>query len=109
MLSDIEIAQQATLRPVTEVAEDLGVPPDAVVPYGRTKAKIALPWRASPEMTGRDEGRLVLVTAVSPTPAGEGKTTTSVGLADGLAMLGVRLDPLKPHQRARRILGHVPD
>ena len=90
MLSDIEIAQQATLRPATEIAADLGIPADAVVPYGHTKAKISLPWLRTPEVEDRPQGRLVLVTAVSPTPAGEGKTTTSVGLADGLSRLGQR-------------------
>lgn len=90
MLSDIEIAQQATIRPIAQIADALGVPPDAVVPYGRTKAKLALPWLGTDEVEQRTPGHLVLVTAVSPTPAGEGKTTTSVGLADGLARLGQR-------------------
>jgi formate--tetrahydrofolate ligase len=88
MLTDIEIAEAAELRPIAEVAHDLGVPDDALVPYGRTKAKLDLGFVAGLE--DRPEGRLVLVTAMSPTPAGEGKTTTSVGLADGLAHLGVR-------------------
>lgn len=90
MLSDIEIAQQATMRPITEIADALGVPPEAVVPYGHTKAKLALSWLGTDEVEQRTSGHLVLVTAVSPTPAGEGKTTTSVGLADGLARLGQR-------------------
>jgi formate--tetrahydrofolate ligase len=89
MHSDIEIAQAARLRPIVELARDrLGLPEDALVPYGRFKAKIALDHLAS--LAGRPDGRLVLVTAVSPTPAGEGKTTTVVGLGDALNRIGRR-------------------
>jgi formate--tetrahydrofolate ligase len=84
--SDIEIAQQATLLPIAEVAASLGIPQEAIEPYGRTKAKVHLDWIAGqPE---RASARLVLVTAMSPTPAGEGKTTTTVGLGDGLVSIG---------------------
>ncbi len=84
---DIEIAEAANLRPIADLArERLGIPAEALVPYGHTKAKISLDYIRS--LSGRTEGRLVLVTAISPTPAGEGKTTTSVGLADALAALG---------------------
>jgi len=84
MKSDIEIAQEAVLRPITEIAAGLGLDDDHVIPYGRYKAKID---HRLAESGGR-QGRLILVTAISPTPAGEGKTTTSVGLADALCALG---------------------
>ena len=85
-LTDIEIAQQAKLRPVNEIAASLGIPEEAVENYGRYKAKLDL--RALKELP--EKGKLILVTAITPTPAGEGKTTTSVGLADGLRKLGKR-------------------
>ncbi len=81
MLTDIEIAQQGKLLPISEIARRLAIPTDALVPYGRTKGKISLDWIAGLE--GRPDGKLILVTAISPTPAGEGKTTTTVGLGDG--------------------------
>lgn len=84
---DIEIAEAAELTPIVELArEKLGIDPEHLVPYGHTKAKVSLGFVNS--LADRPEGRLVLVTAISPTPAGEGKTTTSVGLADALASLG---------------------
>ena len=84
MKSDIEIAQEATLRPIAEIAAGLGLDDADVIPYGRYKAKIN---HRLAEQGGR-QGKLILVTAISPTPAGEGKTTTSVGLADALCALG---------------------
>src|SRR5262245_61908060 len=78
----------ATLRPISQVAEELGLAYDDVVPYGRAKAKIEL---AALERPKRGKGRLVLVSAINPTPAGEGKTTVSVGLAMGLRKLGRRV------------------
>ena len=86
MLSDIQIAQSAQMLPIAEVAAKLGVPQDQVIPYGRYKAKLShkLAKGEGPE------GKLILVTAISPTPAGEGKTTTSVGLADAMCALGKR-------------------
>ncbi|MCU0625286.1 MAG: formate--tetrahydrofolate ligase [Gemmatimonadaceae bacterium] len=83
MRSDLEIAQAATLRPIADVAADLGVPSDGVDPYGRTIAKLPLDYA-----TQQARGKLVLVTAIHPTAAGEGKTTTSVGLAQALRRLG---------------------
>ncbi len=84
--SDIEIAQAATLEPIQAIGLKLGIPADVLIPYGRDKAKIADDFiRANGH--ARD-GKLVLVTAVSPTPAGEGKTTTTVGLGDGLNRIG---------------------
>jgi formate--tetrahydrofolate ligase len=86
MATDIEIARQATMKPIGEIAARLGIPDDALEPYGRTKAKIAMDWIR--QQSGREDGKLILVTAINPTPAGEGKTTTSVGLTDGLNRIG---------------------
>jgi len=86
MASDIEIARAATLKPVTEIAAGLDIPDDAIEPYGRTKAKLTGDFIAG--LKQRPRGKLVLVTAISPTPAGEGKTTTTVGLGDGLSRIG---------------------
>lgn len=86
MSTDLEIARSVALRPIADIAAAAGIPEDAVEPYGRHKAKLALDW-IDP---ARTPGRLVLVTAINPTPAGEGKTTTSVGLADALARTGRR-------------------
>jgi formate--tetrahydrofolate ligase len=88
MLSDIEIAQSATLFPIADTAAKLDIPPDALIPYGAHKAKIAAPFLRS--LQSRDDGALILVTAVSPTPAGEGKTTTTIGLGDALNRIGKR-------------------
>jgi formate--tetrahydrofolate ligase len=85
-VSDIEIAQAATMDPISRIAESLGIPDEFVEPYGHFKAKIALDFLA--ELPERPDAKLVLVTAISPTPAGEGKTTTSVGLGDGLSHIG---------------------
>jgi formate--tetrahydrofolate ligase len=84
--SDIGIAQSATLKPIGEIAARLGIPPDSIENYGRYKAKIALDYIDS--LNGRPDGKLILVTALSPTPAGEGKTTTTVGLGDALNKIG---------------------
>ena len=85
--SNIEIAQAATMRPIGEIAgEKLGIPADAVEPYGKYKAKIALDYVRS--LPDRPNAKLILVTAITPTPAGEGKTTTSVGLTDALNLIG---------------------
>ncbi|WP_430911438.1 formate--tetrahydrofolate ligase [Methylobacterium sp. sgz302541] len=86
MPSDIEIARAATLKPIAHVAEKLGVPDDALHNYGKHIAKIDHGYIASLE--GRPDGKLILVTAISPTPAGEGKTTTTVGLGDALNRIG---------------------
>jgi formate--tetrahydrofolate ligase len=85
--SDIEISQAANMRPIIEIAEErLGIPPEHVLPYGHYKAKISLDYIAS--LKDRPDGKLILVTAITPTPAGEGKTTTTVGLGDALNLLG---------------------
>ena len=87
MPSDIEIAQKATLRRVVELAKDrLGIPEDALEPYGHYKAKVSLDYLDS--LKDKPNGKLILVTAISPTPAGEGKTTTTVGLGDALNRIG---------------------
>jgi len=86
MPTDIEIAQRATLQRIGAIAARAGIPDDAVEPYGHYKAKISLDWLA--QQPARPGARLVLVTAISPTPAGEGKTTATVGLGDALNRLG---------------------
>ncbi len=88
MLTDIAIAQRAKLLPIAEIASRLAIADDALEPYGRTKAKVSLDWLGS--LAGRPNGKLILVSAISPTPAGEGKTTTTVGLGDGLNRIGKR-------------------
>lgn len=85
MLSDIEIAQAAEIRPITEIAEKAGVPEKYLEPYGSYKAKVDYNYLRESEHT---PGKLVLVTAINPTPAGEGKTTTTVGLADAMNRIG---------------------
>jgi formate--tetrahydrofolate ligase len=84
--SDIEIAQRAVLRPITEIARNLGIPAEALDAHGRFKAKISLEYLSG--LGSRPNGKLILVTAMSPTPAGEGKTTTTVGLGDALNRIG---------------------
>jgi len=87
MLSDIEIAQAAKPRPITEIAEKLSIDPASLELYGNYKAKVGY----APAPDAASEGRLILVTAINPTPAGEGKTTTTVGLSDALARLGKKV------------------
>jgi formate--tetrahydrofolate ligase len=84
--SDIEIAREADIRPITEIGSKLGIPADALMQYGPSKAKIGFNYLDS--IKGNKDGKLILVTAISPTPAGEGKTTTTVGLGDGLNRIG---------------------
>ena len=87
--SNIEIAQRAKLLPIVPLArERLGIPEESLEPYGRYKAKVSLDYVA--QLQSRADGKLVMVTAISPTPAGEGKTTTTVGLGDALNLLGKR-------------------
>ncbi|WP_018410279.1 formate--tetrahydrofolate ligase [Methyloversatilis thermotolerans] len=86
MASDIEIAQQAKMQRISEVVAKLGIPEDAIEPYGHYKAKVSLEYLNS--LKDRPDGKLILVTAISPTPAGEGKTTTTVGLGDALNRIG---------------------
>jgi formate--tetrahydrofolate ligase len=86
MPSSLEIAQDATLRPIVELADELGLLPDEVEPYGRYKAKVDL--SVIDRLSDRPDAKLINVTAITPTPAGEGKTTTSVSLTQGLGVLG---------------------
>jgi formate--tetrahydrofolate ligase len=85
-LTDIEIAQAASMQPIQDIAAKLDIPSDNLIPYGHDKAKISYDFIES--IQDRPDGKLILVTAISPTPAGEGKTTTTVGLGDGLNAIG---------------------
>lgn len=84
-LSDIEIAQNCKMKPICEIAKAAGIDEDAIEQYGKYKAKIDL---KKIDTKGKKDGKLILVTAITPTPAGEGKTTTTIGLADGLKRIG---------------------
>ena len=84
--TDIEIAREAKKRPILEIGEKLGIPSESLVPYGHDKAKISDEFIKAQQ--GKKDGKLILVTAINPTPAGEGKTTTTVGLGDGLNGIG---------------------
>ncbi len=88
MKSDIEIAREATLKPIEEIGARLGVPEDALYRYGPYKSKLSFDYLDS--LTNQPDGKLILVTAITPTPAGEGKTTTTVGLGDALNRVGKR-------------------
>jgi formate--tetrahydrofolate ligase len=85
-MSDIEIARAAPIKPIIEIAERLGIPNEAMVPFGHTKAKVSLDYIDT--LKDKPDAKLILVTAITPTPAGEGKTTTSVGLTDGMNKIG---------------------
>ena len=84
--TDIEIAREASKRPIQEIGDKLGIPSESLVPYGHDKAKISDEFIKAQQ--GNKDGKLILVTAINPTPAGEGKTTTTVGLGDGLNAIG---------------------
>ena len=84
--SDIEIARAATMQPILEIGAGLGIPPDSLDPYGHYKAKVSMDYVDS--LSEKQDGKLILVTGINPTPAGEGKTTTSVGLGDALNKIG---------------------
>lgn len=84
--SDIEIARAANMQPITQVAEKLDIPAESLIPFGHTKAKLDNGYIKS--LANNEDGKLILVTAISPTPAGEGKTTTTVGLGDALNRIG---------------------
>ncbi|MBA8834875.1 MULTISPECIES: formate--tetrahydrofolate ligase [Rhizobium] len=84
--SDIEIARAAAKKPIFEIGAKLGIPVEQLAPYGHDKAKVSAEFIAA--QTGKKDGKLILVTAINPTPAGEGKTTTTVGLGDGLNRIG---------------------
>ena len=84
--SDIEIAREAKMQPIMQIGKGLGIPEQDLIPYGHTKAKVHLDYIET--LKAKPDGKLILVTAISPTPAGEGKTTTTVGLGDGLNRIG---------------------
>src|SRR5690625_379513 len=86
MKTDIEIAHEATKKPIQEVGAKLGIPAEHLLPYGHDKAKVSADFIAS--LKDRPDGNLILVTSINPTPAGEGKSTTTVGLVDGLNAIG---------------------
>ncbi len=88
MKSGLEIAQEAVLRPVVDVAAEAGLEPDEIEQYGRYRAKV--PLSALERLAERPDGKLVITTAITPTKAGEGKTTTSISLTQGLGKLGKR-------------------
>src|SRR3972149_2109784 len=88
MKSDIEIAQEATMKPIMEIAQRLGLLEDEIEPYGKYKAKVSLD--ALKRLEGQPDGKYVYVTAITPTPLGEGKTVTTVGLGQGLNRVGVK-------------------
>ncbi|MEM9765169.1 MAG: formate--tetrahydrofolate ligase, partial [Pseudomonadota bacterium] len=85
-MSDIEIARKANKKPIQEIGAKLGIPSEHLLPYGHDKAKVSAEFIDS--LKDRPDGNLILVTAINPTPAGEGKTTTTVGLGDGLNHIG---------------------
>ena len=87
MNSDIEIARQADIRPIVDIASNLGIPEEYVETYGKHKAKVNLKINSDSEIAGQNNGKLILVSAMTPTTAGEGKTTTTIGLTDALALL----------------------
>ena len=84
--TDIEIAREASKRPILEIGDKLGIPAESLVPYGHDKAKVSAEFIEAQQ--SKEDGKLILVTAINPTPAGEGKTTTTVGLGDGLNAIG---------------------
>ena len=86
MKTDIEIAAEATVKPIVEVANGIGLTADDIVPYGKYIAKV--PLNVIDRFSDRKDGKLVMVTAITPTPAGEGKTVTTIGLIQGLGRLG---------------------
>ncbi|HOL79432.1 MAG TPA: formate--tetrahydrofolate ligase, partial [Clostridiales bacterium] len=86
MLTDIEIAQSAKLRPITEIAEKIGIDEEYLIPYGKYKAKIDLEYLNT--LKDKKDGKLILVTAINPTPAGEGKTTVTVSLGQAMQHIG---------------------
>jgi len=84
--TDIEIAREANKKPIQEIGAKLGIPDADLLPFGHDKAKISAEFIKA--QRGKKDGKLILVTAINPTPAGEGKTTTTVGLGDGLNKIG---------------------
>ena len=92
--SDIQIAREANKQPILDVGEKLGIPSDSLIPYGHDKAKVSADFIKASQ--SKKDGKLILVTAINPTPAGEGKTTTTVGLGDGLNAIGQKGHDMHP-------------
>ena len=90
MKTDIEIAREADIQPITDIAKKIGVKDNYLEPYGKYKAKVNLNINEDEALRDKSEGKLILVTAMTPTPAGEGKTTTTIGLSDAMASLGLK-------------------
>ena len=86
MKTDVQIAQEAKMIPISQVADNLGIKEEDLIHYGKYKAKVSLDLFN--ELKDKEDGKLILVTAISPTPAGEGKTTTNIGLSMGLNKIG---------------------
>ena len=99
MKSSLEIAQEAELRPIESIAEQIGLDPDEIEPYGRYKGKIAL--SVIDRLADAPDGKLVCVAGVTPTKAGEGKTTTAVGLTQGLGAIGTQAGAVPARAVAR--------
>ena len=104
MRSDIEIARAARLKPIAEIAAKIGAPESAWRPYGRSIAKLEYDFLRS--LADRPDGKLILVSAINPTPAGEGKTTTTIGLGDALNRIGRKTDHLSARAFAWALLRH---
>ena len=92
--SDLDIAQAATVKPITEIAESIGIGTDDLIPFGWQKAKVHLD--ILPKLADRPLGKYIDVTAITPTPLGEGKTTTGIGLTQGLGVMGKNSDCCDP-------------
>ena len=90
MKTDIEIAREADIQPITDIAKKIGVKDNYLEPYGKYKAKVNLNINEDEALRDKSEGKLILVTAMTPTPAGEGKTTTTIGLSDAMALQGLK-------------------
>ena len=90
MLTDIEIAKQADIKPISDIAEKLGISADELEFYGKYKAKLPLSLLKKNE--NKEDGKLILVTAINPTPAGEGKTTVTVGLGEAMNRIGKKAE-----------------
>ncbi len=101
--TDIEIAREAKKRPIQEIGAKLGIGSDDLLPYGHDKAKVSQSFIDS--VQDRPNGKLILVTAINPTPAGEGKTTTTVGLGDGLNRIGKKAASASARLRSARTSG----
>jgi len=102
LLSDLEIANKATKKHIKDIGNIVGIPEDALIVYGNDKAKINYDFLDL--CKDKSDGKLILVTAISPTPAGEGKTTTSVGLVNGLCHIGKKSYDLSPGTKSWTML-----